>query len=406
MGGRRKMVGAAVALLLTVGASACGGGGEEVRAAGVGPEPPADALATRSLILEGDDLVDLRASAARGGVAEVPVGALAEEPWSMVGLVAPRAVPLADGTLYYAAVEDEVRLDNARADSEQGVFPGSELGTPVVRRSTAAGDELVARGALSFAVRDDHALAFNRGKDPATRRSDPYVGDIVVRDAVGKERVVSPRTAQWNVRAWAGDHLVVYDDWVDREGGKFFLLNPATKALVALPDGVPVAVSESGTQILVASGPVLPEAEAEAGVLHLFEVASGRVTSTITAGEVRALGVEMLSDQWGDWSGTTAALVAAPDPLLLTIDEKSLTLAGTVDVDAPKDGWITQVTLTDDTGIGVIALVNRNDYEDSAGALIAQVQACDETGCTVLRDGGGRRQDLSLAYNPSSSEGR
>ena len=343
-----------------------------------------------------------------GLVAAQPIGlGLRVAPWSPNGLATPRVVPMPDGTLYYAAVEDEVVVDRSRSAAEQGLRPGSSLGVPVIRRLSADGtrDEVVARGALTFAVRGDGTIAYARGATPELRFDAPYATDIVVRSPHGAEEVLTSRRARWEVRAWAGDRLVVHEGAGELEGGTFVLLDE-TGATSPLPPGVPVALNDDGTRLVVASGPPLDDAAADATVVTVVDTRSGTVVASLPASTLQAAGVSLLHDTWGDWAGDTIVLAATPQPVALRVGNESLSVVGTVPVKG--SGWTSQLAIVGSDGghPEVVMLREDNDYDDPAGAHEASVVSCSRQRCRTVVTRGGARQDLSLAINYSRGNSR
>lgn len=322
--------------------------------------------------------------------------------WSTLGVTSPRVVPDGAGGVYYSTVAGEPTIDPEKPASEQGVTTGTSLGDPEVRHIDSSGTDTLVAHATGFAVRPDGAVAFTRGIDEHLLANEAYRSDIVVRLPGRDEIVVSPETATWEVRGWAGADLIVYRDLGGDAGGTFSLINTDTRKVRELPPGTPAAISDDTNRIVVVSGPMLPEAAPDDIVFQTVDRATGRIVAELPASAFTEAGAAMLSDQPGMWSGNTVVIPAEPGPVTVTLDNSGRPRVSKVQELDQGEAWIRQIAPSPD-GTGYLMLVGANDYTDNAGALTARIVECQAaTRCkTVVEKQPARRQVLSLAFNPS-----
>lgn len=180
---------------------------------------------------------------------------LARDPHPVLqGTLSSVAVPSHDGrVIVYSTWEQQEGGERLASPSDQGVTPGTVVGTPVLRvHDLASGDDTeVARGAYSAALRHSGELAFFQATRPDFRAAERYVGHVVVADRIGEPAV--PWTSspdRYIVYAWARGTLLFYRM---SEGERLTVMAASgpSDVRVLAEDATIVALSPDGGQVFL-----------------------------------------------------------------------------------------------------------------------------------------------------------
>jgi hypothetical protein len=206
---------------------------------------------------------------------------------ALQGTLAPLVVPSPDGTLLaYTTFDDEVVLDPSRTPGQQGIEPGSALGTPSIRlHDLRTGTErTLAQGAYSPAWRSDGAIAYLAGSDPTFRSGTAYTGEVVVQPPgpPAEGEAAAPLPEQWThsegryvVAGWVGERLLVYHTTGNESFDIEVLDGPGAVRTLAAASSL-LAVSPDGTRAAIATS-----SRGWSSEVQIVDIASGERVATL-----------------------------------------------------------------------------------------------------------------------------
>ena len=320
----------------------------------------------------------------------------------LVGDLSPTAARSPDGrSLLYSAWRDAAGVDYPRLRS------GDPVGEPVLRlRDERTGEERVyARGADSFAWRDDGAVAYAQAVEPIYRSGGAYLGHVYVREAppAPPERWTA-QAGRYVVVAWAGRRLIAYEQ-TSGENLDVLVFESPGKPRVLARDAAVVAVEPSGARLLVERG--------EEMTAELVNVASGQTLASLRLdgdgpGPV-AYG--------GDWAGDS---VVAPGEGRLVVFRVSdgLTVDQVIDFgpNALRAGGLGAVRFLDESGnrIAAVARVVETLTRAQVGSGIEDVDApgsaflviCDRSTLHCHRSGSFSPRTWIQVFDGAGERGR
>ena len=300
-------------ILIVLSTAACGGAASERATRPLAPRPPALYTVGRALV-------------GAPGHGHVPLAAAPVTP--LAGWLTPAAVPSPDGRyLAYNAWRELREDDPALSWEDQGISRGDQLARPSIRiHDLATGtDRVLAPGAFSLAWRADGAIAHFQGAEKSYRAGIAFVGDIVVRRALGEpDNRWTDNRARYIVLGWAGSTLIAYLEHEGEELDVLALDGPGKVRKLARGAGV-VSISPDGSELLLERGP-----ESGPPRLQLISVATGARLASLDLTTIDpAVGVAGYS---GDWQGTLAVAPSSSGVALFRVSGRDISLVHAVRV--------------------------------------------------------------------------
>ena len=263
----------------------------------------------------------------------------------LVGELSPTASRSPDGRwLLYSSWRDAAGVDYRR------LRRGDAVGEPALRlRDERTGEERVyARGADSFAWREDGAVGYAQAVEPVYRSGEQFDGHVYVRETpFARAERWTDRAGRYIVVAWAGRRLIAYEQAFGENLDVLVFEHPGEPRVLAR-DAAVVAVEPSGARLLLERG--------ERMLVELVDVAGGQ---TLAALALDAEGPGPVA-YGGDWAGD---LVLAPGDGRLVVfrvsERHDVGVEQVIGFEAKalKAGGLGAVRFLDDAGSRIVAVV-------------------------------------------------
>jgi hypothetical protein len=229
----------------------------------------------------------------------------------LLGYEAPAAVPSPDGrSVAYNTWRWTRPIDWRNSPSAQGLSNGDPIAAPelYVRDLSTGNDVSLGAGTMALAYRSDGAIAYARG-DAVVRLSRGYACDILVRATPAAEAVAwTPEPGAYTPLAWAGDRLIAHRDIQGLEAHDVVALDGPGRLRTLAENAELVAVSPSGTRVVVSTG---EPATGTTSSLLLLDVATGATFADVSVRSTvdPATGERLVfADDPGDWKGDELVL--------------------------------------------------------------------------------------------------
>lgn len=356
---------------LCVVAAACTGGEQPHEPAGE-PSPISGQVSVSTNSPSSFPAPYIVAQELHGRREDAPVELRGQVAAELIGLLAPAAVPR-DGTVV--------------------LYNSSLKRGPALRAidTTTSRQSIVARGALSVAVRSDGTLAYFQGSRPTLTQPQRFRGHVIVR-ADGRTRGWTTRRGRYVVAAWADRRLLVYrlrPGWPD-----LLVLDGPGRVRRLARAGALVAVGPDGDRALVSTYGASPAR------LRLFELDGRRPLTKLTlSAPVDGTPVEWLTES-GSWVGDVAAVAGSSGIVVIRVNDAALSVEQLLRFD--ESGFVlASEPRLQGSGRYVIVRVELEARPREAVPRTALLR-CDRSTLRCVQGPAASTADgLSLVYNPS-----